>query len=81
MSGPDSAKHRSLRLELCLDNVERTGRNTRDKATACASRSHCRWEPCARGAASNKSQKRYPKPRMVNSQVLDTSIMIKHRIC
>jgi hypothetical protein len=31
------AKRRSLRLELCLDNVERTGRDTRDKATACAS--------------------------------------------
>ena len=31
------AKRRSLRLELCLDDVERTGRNTRDEATACAS--------------------------------------------
>jgi len=31
------AKRRSLRLELCLDNVERTGRDTRGKATACAS--------------------------------------------
>lgn len=31
------AKRRSLSLELCLDNVERTGRDARDKATACAS--------------------------------------------
>jgi len=33
------ASCRSLRLELCLDNVERTCRNARDEATACAS-----WE-------------------------------------
>ena len=31
------AQCRSLRLELCLDNVERTGRNTRGETAARAS--------------------------------------------
>jgi hypothetical protein len=31
------AECRSLRLELCLDNVERTGRNTRGETAARAS--------------------------------------------
>lgn len=31
------AERRSLRLELCLDNVERTGRDTRGETTASAS--------------------------------------------
>ena len=31
------AKRRSLRLELCLDNVKRTGGDTRGESTACTS--------------------------------------------